>query len=507
MTSSIPSANAERATNKRADRPRLTTVVRLAAAGGHADRLRISLTAIGATAATVVLLIGVAVASIRPDDGPYRLEVLDQPGLRPGVIISMLLLGVPLIVLVGMCSRVGAPARDRRLAMFRMAGATPRDVVKIAATETGLAAAVGAAIGAFVFRAVLPLFDSTTPGFTTVCTVTPTATGTQTECREVPGLLHLLPTDVSIPAWVVLLTVATIGVAAAVSSAVTLRKAIIGPFGVMRSTPTKPPTMVPSVLFVGGTIALVVWGAIIRSGQSSLGVSAVVALALFVCCVVGLFMGSASIAAALGRLIAPRTRRPALLIAARRMIAAPYTASRASGAVVLAVLLGAAVQGVRTNFLLTTDPDDTFYADTFTLLNIVVIVAITLSAASLLVVTAEALVERRRTLSALAAAGTPRSVLGRAVLIESLLPVLPMILLATASGVLAARGLTGAQVEPYDPTSDGAESVRTLVDVPIPWERLVILGLGAMIVSALLTAASLVFMTRSTTSAELRAAA
>lgn len=108
--------------------PRVTTLLRLAVTGGRADLMRIVLTVVGSAAATVVLLTAATVASVGPSDGPYGLEVLNEPGLRPGVMVVLLLLCVPILSFVGQCVRVGAPARDRRLAAFRMAGerrATP----------------------------------------------------------------------------------------------------------------------------------------------------------------------------------------------------------------------------------------------------------------------------------------------------------------------------------------------------------------------------------------------
>ncbi len=260
--------------------------------------------------------------------------------------------------------------------------------------------------------------------------------------------------------------------------------------------PSTPPTVVPAILLVGGTLGLVVVG--LSDLFFSLGnLLFVVVMVAFVACVVGLVIGSASVAATLGRFLAPRANSSWLLIASRRMVAAPYAASRASSAVVIAVLLGAATQVTRSIFLAGVNPDDRFYADTFTLVEFVLLVGIVLASASLLVVTAEAVVERRRTFAALAASGTPRSVLARAVMAETLLPLIPTVVVAVVAGVIATHGLLG------DPTSQTGEPLGAT----IPFARLSLLLIVAVAVSAGVTAGSLVLLRRSASPTELRAAA
>lgn len=478
-----------------------TTALRLAASGGRSDRLRVGLTASGAALATVGLLTAASVVFIRADNGPYRLDVLAQPGLRPGVIVAVLLLCVPILSFVGQCSRVGAPARDRRLAMLRMAGATPSDVVRVAAAETGLAAGLGALLGTGLFFAGRSLV-----GFSAVTNYTTTTTeGQSIVIDDVRGTTLLLPVDVELPILAVVGIVAVIALGATAAAIIALRKVTISPFGVVRSKITRPPAVAPFVLAVGGTIGLMILGGLVETGLTS-SFLVVLALALFIATAVGLALGSAAIAAALGRIIVSRTSRPALLIAGRRMISAPFTASRASTAIVLAVLIGSFVQGLRANWLIITDPEDTFYADAFNLVNMVLVIGIALSTASLLVVTAESMIARRRTLAALAAAGTPRSVLARAVLIETLLPVAATVLMASIAGILAVRGLLGTTVQAMVTPDDG-DSFTVERAVPIPWAELGLLSVGTILLCAVITGLSLLTLRSSTNVAELRAAA
>ena len=111
----------------------------------------------------------------------------------------------------------GAPGRDRRLASLRMAGATPADVSRIAAVESGLAAAAGAIAGLVAYLVARQLLDA--------------ATGPALQ-REL-----VLPTDVLPPWWTLLAVVAGLPAAAALFSALALRRVAISPFGVVRTVP------------------------------------------------------------------------------------------------------------------------------------------------------------------------------------------------------------------------------------------------------------------------------
>jgi hypothetical protein len=479
---------------------RHSALLRLAAAGGRSDRLRIALTALGSSATTILLLTAASVALISAGDGPYRLGVLDQPGLRPGVIIALLVSCVPLVIFLGLCTRVGAPARDRRLAMIRMAGATPAESTRIAAYETGIAAGLGSLAGTAAFLIGRVVFDRTTVGRFTV-TMADGSTRTET------GATLLLPTDVDVPWWVIVVVAAAVAVGATLASTVALRNVRISPFGLTRRVPTNPPTTTAAVLFAVGAGGLIGLGVVSRVATGRLPVLVVLAFALFSICVAGLLMGSASLSVGVGRFLAPRTSRPDVLIASRRMIDAPFTASRASASVLLAVLIGGAILGTRANFLASQDPADTFYADTFDLLDIVLGVAIVLSAANLLITTSEAIVDRRRTLSALVAGGTPRIVLARAAVLESLVPLVPAVVVASAAGVLASRSTFGTTVERPATFEASGDSQWITVGVPVPWTQLVLLGGSAIASSLMATTISLVFLRASTRPSEMRTAA
>ncbi len=490
-----------------ADRPRWPTTLRLALAGGRADGMRIGLTALGAAGAAVALLVAASVAVIGPNDGPYPYEVLTQPGLRPGVVVVMLLLCVPILVFVGLCTRVGAPARDRRLAAIRMAGATPAEVRRVVWVETGLSAGLGSLVGGAAWLVGGAVVQ---PSPQVVRTYS-TDGGGVIFSELVTAPAYPLPVDVAVPWWLLVLCLALVPAGATLSARVAMRRVGLSPFGVVRHERSRPPALAPAVLVLVGFVGLAAWEPIAASTglslEQGLGAYAGVSAALFVVTLVGLVFGAASIASLLGRLLAPRTGSPALLIASRRLMAAPFTASRAAAAVTFAVLLGAAVQGTRANILVQTDPGQTFYADTFDQLDVVLALGIVIAAAGLLVITAEGIVTRRRTLAGLTAAGTPRRTLAAAVLVETVLPLVPTVLLAATAGLLAARGVLGSSVQVYDSSGIAGDPEARMVGVPVPWVELGTLAGGTIAVVLVVTASALIFLRRSTNISEVRAAA
>lgn len=114
------------------------------------------------------------------------------------------------------------------------------------------------------------------------------------------------------------------------------------------------------------------------------------------------------------------------------------------------------------------------------------------AAAGLLIGSVEGILTRRRVLAGLAAVGTPRRVLYRAVLVEALAPLAPAIVLAAAAGILGARGVLNS----VDPTQN----------LPVPWAALGALTGGTLLAVLAVTVLTLPLLHRSISPAELRAA-
>ncbi|MGI8535299.1 MAG: FtsX-like permease family protein [Mycobacteriales bacterium] len=197
---------------------------RLAAGSGRGEVVRVVLVALGACLGTVLLLCAALVTAIqggfdRAVGGElgtaYRTDLIDQSGLRPGVVTALVLLLVPVLVFLGMCARISAAQRDRRLAAVRLACATPGQVRLLAAAETALPAAVGAVVGLLTVLVAKSLLERRY---------------LQTEAGL--GLARALPTDVALPAVRTVLVLLLVPALCAVSAVLALRRVEATPLGV-----------------------------------------------------------------------------------------------------------------------------------------------------------------------------------------------------------------------------------------------------------------------------------
>jgi hypothetical protein len=138
-----------------------------------------------------------------------------------------------------------------------------------------------------------------------------------------------------------------------------------------------------------------------------------------------------------GRRAARRTSDPATLIAAGHLVSDPRPAGRACAAIAaIGVVSGvAAVMEVGILFYNNSGFVDPFYVTSFALVGAALILVLLVTASTLAVHAAESLVDRRRVLAALAAAGTPVSVLRDALRREAMLTAMPLSIGAVLLGV------------------------------------------------------------------------
>ena len=469
---------------------RPVTLVRLALAGSRTDGLRVVLTAFSATLATLAILAALTVLAV-PELGAYvnneryANALLDEPGLRGGTAFALILLTIPVLALAGQCARLGAPARDRRLAGFRLAGATPGQATLVAVTETGIAALLGALAGTGVYFAARPLLDR------------PGADG-----------LRPLPTDVLPSPTAIVVTVVALPLVAALATAVLMRKVVIGPFGVVRrAVRTRAPLPWPGALIVVGLVAVAVVGPVTRwLGQRDIESPVwTVGLTFFVgglLAAIGVVLGTAWISYTMGRLL-HRSRHPSALLAARRLTADPWHGGRTFAALLTCLIVGAGAAGIRGQFTvmrrLETESagepmGDSFYLDTMALVDLAVVVAVVIAAGGLLVAVADGIVSRRRAYAALVASGVPKAVISRSILWQSLAPAAPAIAVALVVGAGLVRGLMGDTVENYGRSAP----------VPLPIDNLIGYGLLGVLAVLLTAGVGLLFLRSSTAVEELR---
>ncbi|WP_326561526.1 FtsX-like permease family protein [Micromonospora sp. NBC_01796] len=514
------------------------TLVRLALAGTRTDTLRVVLTALSAALAALIALAALTVLAIptppmvgdnwsSQNSTQYTNNVLIEPGLRPGVVIALILLTIPVLALAGQCARLGAPARERRLAAIRLAGATPGQAIAIIATETGVASLLGTGFGTAVYlvgRRVLHRPDA-------------------------EGRLAL-PTDVLPAPGALIAVLIGLPLLTALIGAFLARRTVITPFRVYRRTRRDgSPWPWPGVLIALGLFAAGSADSINRryggDNGADQGLMILLLLGGGVLAALGVVLGTGWLSYTSGRLLHRFGRSPATLLAARRLIADPWTGSRTFGAMLAAVLFGAGAAGARAYFqaddrvreavqrqhaLAAGQPqivelNDPFYLRTVELVDVAVIVALSIAAAGLLVALVEGIVSRRRAYAALIATGVPASVLGRSVAWQALAPVVPAIVMALTVGVLLARGFFGtpshggysytvcdAGPALCDNPATSAEYSRTVAEplvggsVPVPLAELALYGAGALGAVLVMVGVGLLFLRRSTTLTELRVA-
>lgn len=509
---------------------RPATLVRLALAGTRTDTARVALTALSAALATLAGLAALTVLAIptpptapSPDGwtGPgnnwseqYSNALLREPGLRGGVAFALLLLTVPVLALAGQCARLGAPARDRRLAALRLGGATPGQVTGIAMAETGLASLLGTLTGLALYLAGHELLHR------------PDAQG------RLP-----LPTDVYPSALGTVAVVLGLPAVAALATALLLRRVVTTPFGVVRKVRTRAPWPWPGLLIMLGLVAFAafrpvgLWYERRHSEPVWLLPTLLVGGALLA--MIGVVTGTGWMSHATGRLLHRYARRPAALLAARRLMADPWAGSRTFAALLAALIFGAGAAGIRADFLAHMElnrrtggslaASDDFYLGAMDLVDLAVAVAMAIAAGGLLVALVEGIIARRRAYAALVATGVPRGTIGRSLLWQSLAPAAPAVAVALTVGYLLVRGIFRAPSDGGharevcdageqlcgDPATSATyvrtEWVPRVTVVPdVPWERLTWLGAGALVAVLVTVGVGLLFLRASTAVEELR---
>ncbi|WP_045747560.1 FtsX-like permease family protein [Actinoplanes rectilineatus] len=515
-------------------------LVRLSLAGNRTDRLRTGLTVVSSALAGLALMSAAVVASISggewidqgdggsimlQDDFRYTSPLLNEAGLRPGVAFVLIMLAIPVLALAAQSIRLGAPARDRRLAALRLNGATPRETVLIAGAETAVASLLGSILG---FGALLVL-------------------RVLLERRDRMNRL-VLPTDVLPHPLVIIAVLLVVPVLAGVISAVLMRRVVVTPLGVVRRIRERGPKPWPGIVIVLGLVlfalptllkrddALVEFLTDLRlpAPQRTLSIQLMIAGVLLV--TAGIVLGTGWISYAAGRLLRRFGRGPATLMAGARLMADPWNGSRTTGALIAAVIVGAGTLAYRQmmstefaamdRFNALTGPEDggagyaaepEFYLGAARLVMVAVVVGLAVAAAGVLIAMVEGIVARRRTYAAMTAGGVPRGILGRVLLWRTVTPLVPALLLAIGAGTGLVRMLE-TEVSyggGYDVCTDGTTDLSTcatkyieypdvVMPVPVPWADLALLGGGALAAMLLVVGVSVLVLRSNTDLEELR---
>ncbi|MFG2047705.1 FtsX-like permease family protein [Micromonospora sp. NPDC048935] len=509
---------------------RPATLVRLALAGTRTDTARVVLTALSALLATLAGLAALTVLAIptpaATDENPnrwseqYHNALLVEPGLRGGTAFALLMLMIPVLALAGQCARLGAPARDRRLAALRLAGATPGQVTRLVVLETGMAALLGTLAGLGVYLLGRDLLH-------------------RPDVRD----RLALPTDVLPSTGVLAAVVLGLPVVAALATALMLRTVTTSPLGVTRKAARErgPGPWAGLLIGLGLTSFLAVRPAMYQLDGNAEVLGWLVPLLFAVgalAAMIGVVIGTGWISYHCGRLLRRHARRPAALLAAGRLMADPWAGSRTFAALLAALIFGGGAAAQRAYFVAREQLDrdqgqlvranggaDTFYLSTMNLVDAAVAVAILIATGGLIVALVEGIVARRRAYAALVATGVPRATLSRSVAWQALTPAVPAILLALTVGTLLGRGLV-SEVSTGVSSTEICEATAALCDDPatreqytrivytpeiqravaVPLEQLAWLGAGALGAVLVTVGVGLLFLRASTALDELRTA-
>ncbi|MFI5661193.1 FtsX-like permease family protein [Streptomyces sp. NPDC051684] len=247
---------------------------------------------------------------------------IDADGMALILSVVAVALIFPVLILTGTASRLAAARREQRFAAMRLVGATPAQVSLISTIESAVAAVAGTAVGFALWYALRPLVARAD------LTGTPFFTGDMTL-----GAVEALGTAVGVP------------VASAVAARIALRRVRVSPLGVTRRSTPRPPRawrLIPLALGIGQ-----LWWVIGRVPEDSSGqILAFVPGILLI--LVGIVLAGPWLTMAGARLLVRFTRRPALLVAGRRLADDPKAGFRAVSGLVLALCVTSTAVGIIT---------------------------------------------------------------------------------------------------------------------------------------------------------------
>ncbi|CAO5244317.1 FtsX-like permease family protein [Frankia sp. AgKG'84/4] len=226
----------------------------------------------------------------------------------------------PVLMFIGTATRLSAATREQRYAAMRLVGATPRQIATISTVESTVAAGAGVVVGFGVFGALRPL----------VATIPFTGA-------------RFFTADLTLSAGQVIAVVLGVPVAAALAARVALRRVIISPLGITRRATPHPPRAWRLVVLAAGLGELAFF--LGRRPQTSNGQAAAY-LPGFLLVMIGLVIAGPWLTMTAARASAHRARRPATLIAARRLADDPQAGFRAVSGLVLALFVATATVSV-----------------------------------------------------------------------------------------------------------------------------------------------------------------
>lgn len=234
--------------------------------------------------------------------------------------VASVLMLVPLLVFGGAAARLTVARRDQRLAALRLVGATPRQVVVMTVAEAMVTALFGAMVGVALYAAAAPAI-----------TRIPMMGGTWYIHDVWPGAGWTVGALLGVPLLI------------GASAVVGLRRVVVSPLGVAnRQTP-------PGLKVIRAIVAVVLilaFPVVVKVGGADVGVG--IGVALLALAFLALNLAGPWVVGIVGRITAGLARRPAKLLAGRRLVDDPRSAWR--------TVSGVALVGFVAGFLALFDP-------------------------------------------------------------------------------------------------------------------------------------------------------
>lgn len=260
-----------------------------------------------------------------------RGERAPNPVYAMVAIVGALAVLFPVVIFIGIATRLGQAARSERFASLRLMGATPRRVAQISALETGAAALVGAVLGLVLWRLAIPV----------------------AALISIEGG-RFFTTDLNVnPAIVILIVLGVAVLATGVAYFATLR-ADIGPLGGSREQPERPPQVASVWLIVAGIAMMFATPLWQRLGRN-LPFGGYELVFGFPVIAIGLIMIGPWLTAKLSGWAAKRARAASGVIALNRIKQHPRSVFRSVSGLVIAVFVVTVF-----SVAITTETDDEF---------------------------------------------------------------------------------------------------------------------------------------------------
>ncbi|MFE3548187.1 FtsX-like permease family protein [Streptomyces kronopolitis] len=207
--------------------------------------------------------------------------------------IATILVVVPLLVLGASSARLSVSRRDQRLAALRLIGASPGRIAGITAAEAVLTGTAGALLGAAAYGLLVPAAAEVS-----------VAGGTWYTADLWTGVPVLLAVLAAVVAMVV------------VSALVGLRQVVVGPLGVARRSQAPRMSFLRALAFVGVILGYA-WFTDEKKDDTN-GILVVFAIVFLALSLIGPWA-----VGVLGRIVTAKARRPATLLAGRRLLDDP----------------------------------------------------------------------------------------------------------------------------------------------------------------------------------------